>query len=335
METKRYFKAYSAVAIILCCILVLTGTVLKVSGSYNFVPRLEKPASDNKYYFSDINVFHKYGYGMPNCTAYAYGRAYEILGSQPKLSNGNAGKWYQYNKQNGCYKYGTEPKLGAVACWDNYDTNTGHVAVVEKIEGDVVTFSESAWQGTMFFTSQANKNSGHMGYPNMRFLGYIYILDQAGGNEPSSKPSEPDVPTNTTPAPTPEKVNETWRINVSGGVKFRESFSTSAAAYSSGIANGQAINIVQKVYSEGYLWGKTVHNGKTGWCVLDFADLLGLTGDVDMDGKVTMKDILTLQKHIAYMIVLDKEQVILSGATDGKASMAHLINIQKIIAGMI
>lgn len=58
---------------------------------------------------------------MPNCTAYAYGRAYEILGSEPKLSWNNAEQWYDYNKSNGYYKYGQTPKVGAIAA--------GHITV--------------------------------------------------------------------------------------------------------------------------------------------------------------------------------------------------------------
>lgn len=46
---------------------------------------------------------------MPNCTAYAYGRAYEILKTEPKLSWGNAEDWYGYNKSKGYYKYGQTP----------------------------------------------------------------------------------------------------------------------------------------------------------------------------------------------------------------------------------
>lgn len=86
---------------------------------------------------------------MPNCTAYAYGRAYEILGSEPKLSWNNAEQWYDYNKSNGYYKYGKDPKVGAIACW-SYSYGGGHVAVVEKVENGVITLSNSAYSGDNF-----------------------------------------------------------------------------------------------------------------------------------------------------------------------------------------
>lgn len=70
--------------------LMVVMPTMSVSAA-GFVPRTSAPTSDNSYYYG-LNPFYKSGYGMPNCTAYAYGRAYEILGSKPNLSTGNAGK---------------------------------------------------------------------------------------------------------------------------------------------------------------------------------------------------------------------------------------------------
>lgn len=141
----------------------------------SFSPRYDTPSSSNSYYYSS-NPFYKSGYGMPNCTCYAYGRAYELLGTEPSLSRGNAGQWYWYNKNNGIYSYGSTPKLGAIACWDKYDQNQGHVAVVEAIDGDSVTISESHYSGTYFDTRTITSNSSNY-LTSMRFLGYIYIGD--------------------------------------------------------------------------------------------------------------------------------------------------------------
>lgn len=146
----------------------------------NYSPRLTEP-DKTQYYYGD-NVFQKSGYGMwtssgvrrGNCTAYAWGRAYELLGTKPKLGTGNAGSWWNYNKNTGAYPYGTEPRLGAVAVWDKYDNNQGHVAVVEKIDGDNVTISESHWDSTFFDIRTIKKDSSNYA-TSMRFLGYIYI----------------------------------------------------------------------------------------------------------------------------------------------------------------
>ncbi len=145
------------------------------SASPNYTARTTAPSKSNKYYYSGKNVFYKSGYGMPNCTAYAYGRAYELLGSKPKLCTRSAGAWYGYNKSNRCYSYGSTPKLGAVACWSKNGTSTGHVAVVEKINGNgTVLISESHWKGTNFNT-RTMKSNGSNYLKSYIFQGYIYI----------------------------------------------------------------------------------------------------------------------------------------------------------------
>lgn len=154
----------------------LIGVMPAVSvGAENFTPRTTAPTSNNPYYYS-LNPFYNSGYGMPNCTAYAYGRAYEILGNKPNLPTGNAGQWWWKNKTSGAYNYGSTPKLGAIACWDKYDQNQGHVAVVESINGSSVTISESHYKSTFFDTRTINSNSSNY-LTSMRFLGYIYIGD--------------------------------------------------------------------------------------------------------------------------------------------------------------
>lgn len=105
---------------------------------------------------------------MPNCTAYAYGRVYEITGEAPKITRGNAGAWYSINKANGYYSYGQEPQLGAIAVW------SGHVAVVEVIDGDTVTCSQSHWRSTYFDTVTFTNGASHFG---QTFYGYIYACE--------------------------------------------------------------------------------------------------------------------------------------------------------------
>ncbi len=147
----------------------------------DFVPRLSAPSESNPYYTS-LNVFHQFGFGMAanggNCTCYAYGRAYEILGSKPALSTKNAGKWYDYNKSGGYYPYGCEPAIGAIAVWKSTTGGAGHVAVVEKIEGDIVTTSESGWNSYYFKTVKRNIKSENFGASaSYVFQGFIYILE--------------------------------------------------------------------------------------------------------------------------------------------------------------
>ena len=167
-------KLISSLLTVIMVFGVLTVVPFTVNAA-SFTPRTTAPDSSNAYYYSS-NPFYQSGYGMPNCTCYAYGRAYELLGSKPRLSTGNAGYWWWYNKNNGIYSYGSTPKLGAIACWDKYDQNQGHVAVVEAIDGNSVTISESHYRSTFFDTRTITANSSNY-LTSMRFLGYIYIGD--------------------------------------------------------------------------------------------------------------------------------------------------------------
>ncbi len=182
-------KKLAKVVVSLCLSLALLLAYLPattVQAAASFTPRLSAPSSDNPYYFSNMNLYYRYGYGMPNCTAYAYGRIYEILGTEPNLSRWNAGQWWFDNINYGWYSYGSTPRVGAVACWDRWDQNTGHVAVVEAVYDDgSVLISESSWSGAMFRTRVMNANgTGFLtGY---RFLGYIYAVGAGVGSSDSS-----------------------------------------------------------------------------------------------------------------------------------------------------
>lgn len=101
-----------------------------------FTPRLDSTGMwQSKYWYED-NPYQQSGYGLPNCTAYAYGRVYELTNSKPTyLSLGNGGDWFVYNASEGKCEYGEEPRLGAIACWAE-PGEAGHVAVVEQINSD-------------------------------------------------------------------------------------------------------------------------------------------------------------------------------------------------------
>ncbi len=150
-----------------------------------FEPRLTEPSRDNQYYFGGNNIFETAGYGMPNCTAYAFGRAYEITGKTFEALRSNAEDWWEAAKAAG-YSVGSEPKLGAIICWkagNLYDESdgAGHVAVVEEIDsnGDIMT-SNSGWQGSFFFTRKVTKASGYQYASNRQFQGFIYTGDFGG-----------------------------------------------------------------------------------------------------------------------------------------------------------
>lgn len=110
---------------------------------------------------------------LPNCVGYAWGRAYEIMNSRPKLAKTNAKTWYG-NTSDG-YQRGSAPKLGAIACWDG---KYGHVAVVESIGSDYIMVSQSNYGGTRFEYCKCTKmsNGGYKSSGGMTsFQGFIYL----------------------------------------------------------------------------------------------------------------------------------------------------------------
>ncbi len=81
---------------------------------------------------------------------------------------------------------------------------------------------------------------------------------------------------------------EQWRITSTTGVRFRND-PTTEADISGVIPYNTTVSVSEKKDSEGFLWGKVIYNGKTGWCVLDYAE--HISGDVgtevipDIDDK--------------------------------------------------
>lgn len=154
-----------------------------------FVSRTETPTNDNNYYkhvsYGGLNSCilrnKETGSVLPNCVGYAWGRAYELLGSKPKLSRGNAEKWYGYNDG---YERGQKPKLGAIMCWEGKGKLAGHVAVVEKIysDGSVIS-SNSNYSGTAFYLREFKPP--YTISSNYEFQGFIYLPKEFEEESPS------------------------------------------------------------------------------------------------------------------------------------------------------
>lgn len=160
-----------------------TKTVAGMYGvDYLDSPRLTvESVSGLPYYFSD-NPFYLSGYGLPNCTTWAWGRRYEIEGTPPNLSTGDAYTFWEENEKNHYYLTGDVPKAGAVMVWSK-SGGAGHVAIVEQVNGDgTITISQSgwrtwAWNPYIIKTGTIEEIEYYNG-PPYTFLGYIY-LDRA------------------------------------------------------------------------------------------------------------------------------------------------------------
>lgn len=187
-----------------------------------YTPRLSAPGA------SDKNWLHtsKGGYNscilisgkscLPNCVGYAWGRWRELLGKAPALSRSNAENWWAYGDG---YKRGQTPKVGAVACWRKgkagvASDGAGHVAIVEKIEGDTITLSNSAYGGTRFYLTKMKKGNMSLGGTYV-FQGFIYLpdsVDTSTGSQPSG---------NTT-----AKKTTTYKVVEKSGMNIRDKAST-------------------------------------------------------------------------------------------------------------
>lgn len=141
-----------------------------------FTPRLTSAGMLNNPYWYANNPFYQSGYGLPNCTCYAWGRWYEITGSAPTLSLGNGEDWYNYNDG---HARGQTPRLGAIICFQNGPySGLGHVAVVEEINGDEITFSNSAYNGQYFYLVKGTAANNYGYASGYDYQGFIYLDDQ-------------------------------------------------------------------------------------------------------------------------------------------------------------
>ena len=147
-----------------------------------FIPRLTAPSQTDLHWIKTthggynrcIVIDSITGSVLPNCTGYAWGRYLEVNNiTDCNLSRGNGGDWFNYNDG---YERGQVAKLGAVACWEKTGGD-GHVAVVEVIKpnGDIIT-SNSAYNGSRFFTRELTKSSNYQYGNSYIFQGFIYPI---------------------------------------------------------------------------------------------------------------------------------------------------------------
>lgn len=151
-----------------------------LAGNQTYSPRLSRPNKSSKYYWKsspykgDLNMFPN-----GNCTAYAWGRFWEVsehFGHSTQLSaRGNAEDWY-YNYNSG-FNRGKDPQLGAVICFkDGNFSGYGHVMVVEQIKSKThIVCSESGYKAYVFQTRNVYKKNGTWTIGNgYKFQGFIY-----------------------------------------------------------------------------------------------------------------------------------------------------------------
>ena len=175
-----------------------------------YVPRLNDNGIRGNYKWYSRNPFYTSGYGLPNCTCYAWGRFWEISdpnntgANRPNnLPRGNGNQWYN---QNWYYeKNPSVPKLGSIVCFGG--ASPGHVAVVEEIRdgGNTIVTSNSDWQGRFFYTETLQRRpDGKFRHPHRTKLylsqGFIY------------NPFADDTPTPPTPSGSTKTKKFPWPV---------------------------------------------------------------------------------------------------------------------------
>ena len=253
---------------------------------------------------------------MPNCTAYAYGRAYEILQTEPKLCPYGAGEWYNYNKRYNYYDYGQIPKVGAIACW-GYNGG-GHVAVVESIDNDGnIILSNSAWNNyNLFFylTYAQIEDSNPGGSSWWTFQGYIYLINNEDGLNENEVIDYDNLEQ--------YKVDKAQVLNIRSGPSAEKYHKIGYLTYGD-------IFYIDKIENN---FGHII-NTKSNWVCLDYCTLINKKGDINQDGILQIQDATDLQSYLSERLILTQEQLNNADVNrDNKVNINDVTKIQRILA---
>ena len=161
-----------------------------------YTPRTNADGIRGNYKWYSRNPFYTSGYGMPNCTCYAWGRFWEISdpnntgANRPHLPLGNGNQWW--GQVVGYQKNTTTPKLGSVICFGG--ASPGHVAVVEEIRngGNTIVTSNSDWAGRFFYMETLNRRpDGKFQHPHRSktYLSQGFIYNHYADDSPTPTPS--------------------------------------------------------------------------------------------------------------------------------------------------
>ncbi len=174
-----------------------------VTAPAGYAMRTTRPAANNNFYYNKTyNIYYKYNslaptgspyygkiYVLGNCTWYACGRAMEIVANAggnianvQAIFGGDPVGIYHTNVAKGKFKYGKEPKVGALAIFDYGPTGDAHIAVVESVVNGIPYVSESGYsEGTTKPNAQKSNiifkyQSIYNWAENRNLLGYIYLI---------------------------------------------------------------------------------------------------------------------------------------------------------------
>lgn len=238
-----------------------------------FKPRFTAPSASDKNFLRYDKGGHNYCVEigttksvLPNCTGYAWGRFLELIGKFHDLSRGNAEVWWGTNQGRKAFKFGQQPKLGAIVCWKqgvagNNNDGLGHVAVVEQInaDGSIVTSNSAYGDANRRFYLQTLKPP-YIYASGFDLQGFIYPpTDYVAGKEeaPEVKPSpKPSVETAT------DWISEPgYQITLKTNTYERNAPTLENATGRVLRKVGEVIKVDAWKYAEGLVWRRQV-NGK-------------------------------------------------------------------------
>ncbi|MDW8802529.1 SH3 domain-containing protein [Clostridium sp. A1-XYC3] len=229
------------------------------------------PNPQSSAYTSNVNVFTKYGY-KGQCTWFTYGRVLEKLNlSLPTEFYGNAVDWWYANARDKVYSYGTEPKANSIVVWSGGNKGYGHVAFVEKVEGNTVYFTEGNfsvrgdYDGKIKTLSKEEiKKRG-----NLYLKGYIYLGDgkNQSSNNGTSSNENVQAPSNNEPVINKGTVNISSSSSV---LNVRSSGATSSEVIGL-LRKGETVNIVG-TYGD---WYKVKYNSSYGYVSSKYISISG------------------------------------------------------------
>ena len=172
--------------------------------------------------FANYSMGHN-AYGTAGCAWYASARVNQLTGKGNTIWSGSS--WYNEKYATCGFSRGSTPKAGSIICF------SGHVAILEKIEGNTAYVSQGGYPAS----NPANATYGYCTIDKWDlskvssiasgFLGYVYF----SGNQPSPQPagSKTDVWVSTGGADTITEKNATVR----GSVGYSGTRPTEAGLY--------------------------------------------------------------------------------------------------------
>lgn len=236
-----------------------------VGSAFNM--RTSKPGAGNKFFITrSAGGYSQCIVGSPtdaqcnvlaNCVGYACGRFNEIIGEMkyPTL-NCNAENFIERAIAAGL-SIANKPSLGGIMVWQKgatlgYSDGAGHVAVVERIDGENQIYtSESGYGSSAFWNSTRNNSNGRWGLGS----GYTFrgcIVNPVIGYKPYEPTPEPK------PEPTPsDKFNIGDKVVINGDL-----FVNANAANASGHVDNKVTTITRKAEGTAHPYNT---EGDLGW----------------------------------------------------------------------